>query len=218
MSEPKAAVFDLDGTLILSEHRNRAVWEAFFDRRRLAHEVDDELVRRLTGRRGEDSLADLAHLFPGESPQDLLAEVTALEDAPDLPAIEHAPGAADYVRRLAAAGVPMGLVTSARRPYVVESLTGLGVAELFGVIVAAEDVTVGKPDPEGYLRAVDGLGVAPADAVGFEDSEAGVAAVRAAGMRCVALASTLPPAAFAGADLVVESFEGLAWPPPLGRD
>ena len=211
-AEPEAAVFDLDGTLILSEHRNRAVWAAFFARRGL--HLDDELAGALTGRRGVDSLAELAHLFPGEAPEELLDEVWRTEaTAPDLPEIGAVPGAAGYVTRLAAAGVPLALVTSARQPYVDRALAGLGLGDSFAVLVTADDVGTGKPDPEGYLRAAARLGVAAADAVGFEDSPAGVAAVRAAGMRCVAVASTVDPAALGAADLVVPSLEGLPWPP-----
>jgi HAD superfamily hydrolase (TIGR01509 family) len=208
---PTAAVFDLDGTLILSERRNRAVWEAFLAGRGLA--VDDGMTSRLIGRRGRDVLAEL---FPGQAAEDLVAEVLRVAaTTADLPPIDPAPGAAAYVRRVAHAGVPVGLVTSAHRPYVDQALAGLGVAGTFAVLVTEADVARGKPDPEGYLRACAALGVAPADAVGFEDSEAGVAAVRAAGMRCVAVTTTLAPEALAAADLVVPSLEGLPWPPPL---
>jgi sugar-phosphatase len=208
---PKAAVFDLDGTLILSEHRNRAVWEAFLGGRGVA--VDDDLARRLTGRRGVDVLAEM---FPGQAQEDLIAEIVQVAAGDGLPPITAAPGAAAYVRRLAGAGVPIGLVTSAHRPYVDQALADLGVADAFAVLVTEADVTRGKPDPEGYLLACQGLGVTPAQAIGFEDSEAGVAAVQAAGMRCVAISTTLAPEALAAADLVVPSFEGLPWPPPLG--
>jgi mannitol-1-/sugar-/sorbitol-6-phosphatase len=208
---PKAAVFDLDGTLILSEHRNRAVWEAFLAGRGMT--VDDDFARRLTGRRGKDVFAEL---FPGQPTEALIAEILHVAATADLPPITAAPGAAVYVRRLAGAGVPLGLVTSAHQPHVDEALAGLGVDGAFAVLVTEADVARGKPDPEGYRRACRALGVAPADAVGFEDSEAGVAAVRAAGMRCVAVSTTLAPEALVAADLVVPSFEGLPWPPPFG--
>jgi beta-phosphoglucomutase-like phosphatase (HAD superfamily) len=211
--QPKAAVFDLDDTLILSEHRNRAVWEAFLTGRGLT--VDDAFARRLTGRRGKDVLAEL---FPGQAPEALIAEILDVAATADLPPISAAPGAGAYVRSLAGAKVPLGLVTSAHQPYVDQALDDLGVDGAFDVLVTSADVTRGKPDPEGYLRACQALGVAPADAVGFEDSEAGVAAVRAAGMRCVAVSTTLAPEALVAADLVVPSFEGLPWPPPFDPD
>jgi mannitol-1-/sugar-/sorbitol-6-phosphatase len=213
MTAPSAAVFDLDGTLILSEHRNRAVWEAFLTGRGLV--FDDDFARRLTGRRGLDVLDEL---FPGQPQDELVADILRAAANPDLPEMAAVPGAAGYVRRLHRAGVRIGLVTSAHTQHVDQVLGGLGVDGAFGVVVTASDVTRGKPDPEGYVKACEALGVDPADAVGFEDSEAGVAAVLAAGMRCVGVATTLDPSLLAAADLVVPSFEHLAWPPPFGSD
>ena len=73
VNEPKAAIFDLDGTLVLSEQRNREVWSRFF----AAHGLDDhdELMGYVIGRRGIDALADLAHKFPGRDPEDLITDV-----------------------------------------------------------------------------------------------------------------------------------------------
>jgi HAD superfamily hydrolase (TIGR01509 family) len=209
--DPSAAVFDLDGTLVLSEHRHRAVWAAFFSHRGIP--LDEATTRRLTGRRDVDSVADLAELFPGEGPDDLLAQLEEVAGSVELPAISPAPGAEDYVGLLAANGVPLALVTSALRPYVEEVLAGLGLTGAFHALVTAADVTSGKPDPEGSLLACAKLGVRPQDTVGFEDSPAGVAAMVAAGMPCVGIASSFEPEALAAADLVVTSLENLPWPP-----
>jgi sugar-phosphatase len=211
--EPKIAVFDLDGTLVLSEQQNRVVWSRFFADHGL--EPSDELMGYVIGRRGVDALTDLAEHFPGRDPEDLITEVWAIAGADDVPPPEPAPGALDYLTRLSEAGVPIAVVTSARQPYAGETLRKLGVLDMLDTLVTAHDVTNGKPDPEGYLLACERLGVAPADAVGFEDAVAGVAAIRAAGMRCVAVAGTLPPEALAEADLVVPDLRGLSWPPPL---
>ena len=213
VNEPKAAIFDLDGTLVLSEQRNREVWSRFF----AAHGLDDheELMGYVIGRRGIDALADLAHKFPGRDPEDLITDVWGLAGGDDLPPLEPAPGAVGYLNGLHRAGVSIAVVTSARQPYAGDTLAELGVTELLDTLITAHDVTDGKPHPEGYLLACERLGVAPADAIGFEDAVAGVAAIRAAGMRCVAIAGTVPHEALAEADLVVDTLEGLGWPPPL---
>jgi len=106
----------------------------------------------------------------------------------------------------------LALVTSAGRRYAEETLTELGVRPLFSVVVTAGDVTVGKPDPEGYLAAARRLGTAPAACVVFEDAPAGVAAAKAAGMYCVAVATTHPPEDLAGADQVVPDLTKVTWP------
>ncbi len=80
------------------------------------------------------------------------------------------------------------------------------------MVVTAEDVTVGKPDPQGYLAAARGLGVPPAACVVFEDAPAGVAAAKAAGMYCVAVATTHPPEDLTAADQVVPDLTKVTWP------
>lgn len=117
-------------------------------------------------------------------------------------------GAADLVRALAAR-VPVGVVSGAERSEVVGVLTGAGLRSLLTVCVCAEDVRAGKPDPEGYLRALDALRpLDPRDVVAIEDSPAGIRAALAAGMRCLAIAGTAPRRALAQlAEGVLESLQ-----------
>jgi sugar-phosphatase len=92
------------------------------------------------------------------------------------------PGAADLVRSVHRSGIPVAVVTSAMRGWVDEALDFVGVADLVSVVVSGEDVTAGKPDPEGYLAACDRLGVDPGQVAAFEDSVSGVTAAAAAGV------------------------------------
>ena len=205
-----AAVFDLDGTLVLTEERNRVVWRRFFAAYGIA--IDEALTAHLTGRRGLDALAELTHLLPGREPSDLLAEVLAHERTQDLPPVRPVPGAADLGRRLRRARVPLGLVTSALPEQVAVRLAAVDLTGCFATVVTGLDVSVGKPDPEGFRLACDRLGVPAHDSVGFEDSPAGVAAVKAAGMHCVAVTTTFSPEVLAAADLVVEDLTDVPWP------
>ena len=75
--------------------------------------------------------------------------------------------------------------------------------DVFEVIVSAEDVTRGKPDPEGYLLALARLRLPAADAVAIEDSPPGIAAAKAAGLHCVAVLGTAPPERLGQADEIV---------------
>lgn len=206
----RAAVFDLDGTLVLTEERNRVVWKRFFAAYGI--EVDDALTARLTGRRGLDALTELGHLFPGRDPGELLEEVLAVEADVDLPPVRPVPGGPELVRALRRDGVPLGLVTSALPPQVSVRLEAIGLVGVFDAVVTGEDVAVGKPDPEGFLLACRRLDVDPRQAVGFEDAPAGVAAVRAAGMRCVAVTTTFSGEVLAAADLVVADLTEVPWP------
>ncbi|GAA0396285.1 phosphatase [Acrocarpospora corrugata] len=202
-----AALFDLDGTLINSEARSLAMWALLLDNHGVEH--DENVLRGFMGRRVLDVLGGL---LPGADAQALLAEIGDYALRPGLPEIEIVPGAVDFVRSVAAAGAPAALVTSARRWWAEDRLGWLGVRDAVQTIVSGEDVTAGKPDPEAYLTAAARLGVEPADCVVFEDSLAGIAAARAAGMTCVGLATTHHPGELAHADLVVADLTGVEWP------
>ena len=79
-----------------------------------------------------------------------------------------------------------------------------GLVDVITLIVSADDISRSKPDPEGYLIALHLLGVGPMDAAAIEDSEAGVAAAKAAGVYCVAVTTTLPPDRLTAADALAD--------------
>lgn len=111
--------------------------------------------------------------------------------------------------RYAAARVPVAVVSGAYRREIEPVLEHAGLSGVVTAVVAADDVTNGKPDPEGYVKALGALGDgrAPGDVVAFEDTEAGVAAARAAGLRCLAVRGTHPDDRLAAADAVVERID-----------
>lgn len=121
------------------------------------------------------------------------------------------PGARDFIER-AAGRARLGLVSGALRREIELVLERTGLARHFEVIVAAEDVPACKPDPAGYLAAHAALNrrstVLASRCVAIEDSLPGLAAARAAGMRCAMLSTSHPAAALGGADVVWPSFTG----------
>lgn len=207
MTPPAGVVFDLDGTLVLTEGRNTVVWRRFFQAYGIGY--DDDLAHHVMGRRAEDSLVELMHLLPDRSIDELVREVNDIELGVPLSDVQPVAGAVHLVRRLADAGMPLALVTSAGRAYAQDLLRELGLLEPFAMMITGEDVARGKPDPEGYLAACECLGLAPASVVGFEDSRAGVAAVKSAGMVCIAVATNQPRELLAAADIVIADFEDL---------
>jgi sugar-phosphatase len=118
-----------------------------------------------------------------------------------LPGVEHALGAC---RRL---GLRLALASSSSTGLIDAVLAHLGLANCFALRCSAEAEALGKPDPAVFLTTARRLGVEPADCVVLEDSQAGVAAARAAGMRVVAV----PPPnlrdapGYAAADVVIPS-------------
>jgi HAD superfamily hydrolase (TIGR01509 family) len=111
--------------------------------------------------------------------------------------------------RTAARRVPVGLVSGSFREDIDAVLTGAGLVGCFAVIVTAEDVARPKPDPAGYRLALNHLdrGLEPSDVLVLEDSPLGIMAAQAAGMRCVGVAGTLPPARLAAADRIVTNLD-----------
>lgn len=195
----RALLFDLDGVLVDSTATVVRHWRGWAAR----HGLDaDALLRVVHGRRAIDIIREATPALDAE------AELTRLvaEEAADTTGLTALPGAAALLPRLPAGR--WAVVTSGVRAVALARL-GASALPVPALLVAADEITRGKPDPEGYLTAARRLGEAPADCVVVEDAPAGVAAAHAAGMRCVALTTTHAAAAVAGADLVVPSLAAL---------
>ena len=111
--------------------------------------------------------------------------------------------------RYAAGRVPVAVVSGAYREEIVPVIEAAEIGDLVAVLVTADDIANGKPHPESYELLVErlGEGIAPADVVVFEDTEAGVAAAKDAGVRCLALRGTLPDDRLARADGLVDRID-----------
>ncbi len=205
---PAALLLDLDGTLVDTEPVHRAAYRRFFEAR--GWTVPD--LALFTGRRAEDVFATEPGPWTGEDARALVTEVLGHLDPDAVP--DQVPGAAALLTAAARLRVPVAIVTSARPPWVRRLAAGpLAALGDVAVVVTAEDVTDGKPDPAGYELACRQLGVAPADAVAVEDSPAGVRAAVDAGVGEVVGVTTSHEGALltaAGASRVVEDLRALA--------
>ena len=196
---PRAVVFDFNGTIsddepllaelcavIFAEIGIEVSRELYFGE--YAGYSDPEIVERVLDRHGRYAPA-LA--------EQLLARRTALylERAASGETVHAA--AAACVREIAAR-VPVAVASGAAGAEVEAVLVGSGLRGLFDVIVAAEDVERGKPDPLAYTTALGRLGVEPAGTLAFEDTHLGVEAAVAAGMRCVGVGTTVGGERLAG--------------------
>lgn len=189
----RAFLLDMDGTLVNSDAVVDRVWRRWADR----HGLDgDEVMKVVHGRQGH---ASMALLLPNRPQEQNLAENARMlaEETSDMEGVVPVPGAPEFLAALR--GLPHALVTSADVALSTARMAAAGLP-LPDVRVTAESVGASKPDPEGFLKGAAELGIAPADCVVFEDSGAGIAAGRAAGMRVIGIG---PRAALHRPDAVV---------------
>jgi HAD superfamily hydrolase (TIGR01509 family) len=202
----RAVIFDFNGTLshdepilceifceLFAEHGRPLSAQEYFDD--LAGLSDPEIVRTWLGR--DHPAVDEVIEQRIERYRDLVGDGSSVPEdvrAAVLYAAEH---------------VPLAIVSGATRAEIEWVLEGARLVDAFSAVVAAEDVSDGKPHPAGYFRALELLGgdVDASDALAFEDTEAGVASAKAAGLRCFAVLGTLAPARLAAADEVVAAID-----------
>jgi len=186
-----AVLFDMDGTLVDSTPSVERCWA------RWAEEMDIDL-RRLLGWHGVPAAAIARALLPPERVEAGVARITELE-LEDTDGIRPLPGAAE-----ALAVLPVGraaIATSCTRPLARARLAAAGL-DAPEVVVTADDVSRGKPDPEPFLLAAQRLGVDASRCLVVEDAPAGLAAARAAGCATLGVTTTTP-AGELSADVVV---------------
>lgn len=202
----QAVIFDLDGVVVDSHPAHKRAWKAFFSS--LGKQVtDQELSFVVEGHKREDILRH----FLGDLTDDQVRYYGARKEAlfrhsgPELKTIRGFP---EFLDSLEAAGLPVGLASSASRGRAAYIMEQLDLKRRFRVMVTGDDVHKGKPDPAIFHLASQGLGVAPENILVCEDAVSGVEAAKAAGMKCLAIAANGrgPLLKKAGADCVLSDF------------
>jgi beta-phosphoglucomutase len=202
----QAVIFDFNGTLshdepilceifcdLFAEYGRPLSAQEYFDE--LAGLSDPEIVRTWLGR--EHPNVDEVIERRSARYRELVADGSTV------------PEAVRDALRYAAEHVPVAIVSGAARAEIETVIEAAGLSDAVGAIVAAEDVDDGKPHPAGYLRALELLdgGLNASDVLAFEDTEAGVASAKAAGLRCFGVLGTLAPARLAAADEIVPAID-----------
>jgi beta-phosphoglucomutase-like phosphatase (HAD superfamily) len=206
VGRPRAILFDFNGTLshdepilceifmeLFAEHGKPLSAQEYFDV--LAGLSDPEIVRTWLGR----DHPDVDQVIE----ERIVRYRAAVADGSSVPT------AVREAVRYAAERVPLAIVSGAARAEIEPVISAAGIAECFRAIVPAEDVEHGKPHPDGYRRAHALLGqdIDAGDVLVIEDTEAGIAAAKGAGMRCIAVLGTLAPARLAEAEEIVEGID-----------
>ena len=206
----RAVLFDMDGVLIDSEPTHQGAAQVVLRERGLPVPDDDDWERVFMGRPDRDGLvdwfaehrmvADIEELLAAKEvgvAARLAAEVAPCEDGQWL------------ARSLHARGVPMALVTGARRSEAALVLRRFELGHVFAATVSADDVVIGKPDPEPYLRGAAALGIPVSACLVIEDAVPGLRSAEAAGAAAIVVDRIGQPERFAPVVPVTRLDEGV---------
>jgi beta-phosphoglucomutase len=217
----QAVIFDCDGILVDTEPLHYRAFQEVLRPLGLGFDYDRYLDRYI-GFDDRDAFAEAfkeaGRVLDGGTLEELIhRKEKALQAIIDSGAVSSFPGVTELVTELAAGAVPLAVASGALRSEVQAFVTVLGLSGAFSVVVAADDVASSKPDPETYLKALDGLQrgsgnavMRPQQCVAIEDTPAGIQAARTAGIRVVGVTNSFPAEQLTAAHLVVTSLNELS--------
>lgn len=214
----KALVFDFDGLILETEGPIYQSWQELYRRYQCEMALEDWQKNIGTAMEGFDPVAHLQKQARCtlDPEHDLRwraqREMELIEGQPPRP------GIVAVLKRAKALGLKIGLASSSTCEWVVKHLDRLGLLGFFDILTAQDDVKRTKPAPDLYLTAVDWLGIAPGEALAFEDSLHGLIAAKKAGLFCVVVPTELTAnLALDAADLRLNSLADMTLDEILAR-
>ncbi len=204
----RAVIWDMDGVIADTAPYHLKAWQKVFQKSGVNFTEDD--FRHNFGQRNDTIIKNIL----GEQVSQSEMETIAREKEKTFRKvvgqnITPLPGAIKLMKSLGEHGFKMAIASSAPMENIRLVTQGLGIDNYFHSIVTGQDVTEGKPSPQGFLLAAKKLGVEPEDCIVIEDAVAGVTAAKRAGMHCIAVTNTHPRENLMEADLVLYTLEGV---------
>lgn len=208
MSQIKAVIYDVDGTMVDSEPLHVEAWDKAL--RQHGHEILDlseDFQATMAGKKSiviaEGMVKELHLSISAQEFLNLKAKLFLELVRTDLKSM---PGAVESVYRIAGDGYELAIGTSLDRNYIDLVLTKLGLTDSFRVIVTGDQIKNGKPHPETYLSVAQQLGRQPSECIVLEDAKSGIQSAKAARMLCIAIENpNALPQDTAEAEAVVQS-------------
>lgn len=207
----KAIIFDLDGTIVVSHPTHFAAYEKLFGE--FGVKWNYEEFNSIFAGTGAPSIIELILKRNGIKDFNRAALVRKKRDLfqsiLDGKKLSVVPGFYDFLKKINEAGLKKAIASGSNRQNIIGMLENIGVLEEFAEIVSGEDVTNPKPAPDIFLAAAEKLGVPPAECLVIEDMDHGVAGALAAGMKCIALTTTIGKKRLreAGARTIVKNYK-----------
>jgi len=198
-----AFLFDMDGTIADTMPFHLQAWMELLPELgvRMAPE---EFLRKTSGKMNHQILREVLGIPVSDEDLEVFdARKESLFRTLCRPSLRPIGGLMGFLTDARQQGIRMAVATAAGKANREFTLDGLGITAYFDAVVGAEDVRSGKPNPEIFLRAAERVGAAPSACVVFEDALSGVEAAARAGMKAVALTTSLPAGEFAGHPAVI---------------
>lgn len=186
--EYSAFIFDCDGTLADSMPLHQKAWISALRRYGATFDFGWELFMSRAGKTVELTVSELNAEFGLTLDPALVSAAQRAEFDALAIGVKPLADVVAYARERARAGCPVSVASGGDAPTVRRTLHTIGVADLFPIVVTAEEVAHGKPAPDLFLLAAERMGVPPADCLVFEDSLLGITAAERAGMGAVLVA------------------------------
>ena len=185
-----ALIWDMDGTMVDTRDAHWLAWKDAMAAEN--YDLTRETFLKTFGQRNDTILRDLlgADLPDTEVIRIGDAKEQMFRDVIKEQGVQLLPGSGRLIDQAEAKGWPQAVVSSAPRKNITAILEVLNRTHTFNVLICAEDVSQGKPHPEGCLAASKKLGISPLNCIVLEDAPAGLEAARRAGMACIGVLST----------------------------
>ena len=204
----KAVIFDMDGVITDTMPYHFRAWQMVLSNNGV-HVTHEDIYKR-EGQKGIDSVREIFNDYKVPF-TDAVAKKILLEKEELFKRIfkrRFIEGSRSFIRNLSSKGYKLALVTGTSRHEAVRLLPKT-LWDCFDVTVCGTDVQNGKPHPEPYLKAIHNLDIKPSEAIVIENAPFGIASAKAAGLKCIALETSLPKPYLKQADKVFSSYKDL---------
>lgn len=208
MIKAKAIIFDMDGVITNTMPDHYRVWKKIFRKHGIV--VSRFEVYEREGQKGIDSIDEIFEQHGKPLTTSAARKILRQKERAfrRKAGIRFIPGARQFLKSLHSKQFRLGLVTGTSRKELNQILPE-GLRRLFHARITGTDVRDGKPHPEPYLKALQLLHVKPKDAIVIENAPLGIASAKGAGLRCLAIATSLPAKRLKRADRVFRSIKDL---------